>query len=49
MLFEANATMVIVPPPPDPIWNYRRAAIDRALDAARRLVLSRAGMQLAPR
>lgn len=48
MLFEANATMVIVPPAPDPMWNYRRPAIDRALDAARRLVQSRAGMQLSP-
>jgi hypothetical protein len=43
LLFEANATMVIVPPPPDPVWDYRRAAIDGALEAARRLVLSRAG------
>lgn len=42
LLFEANATMVIVPPPADPIWNYRRAAIGRALDAAQRMVLVRA-------
>lgn len=42
LLFEANATMVIVPPPPDSIWDYRRAAIDAALRAARRLVSSRA-------
>jgi hypothetical protein len=41
LLFEANATMVIVPPPLDPIWDYRRAAIDVALQAARRLVSSR--------
>jgi Flp pilus assembly protein TadD len=43
LLFEANATMVIVPPPPDPLWDYRRAAINSALEAARRLVLARAG------
>jgi hypothetical protein len=42
LLFEANTTMVIVPPPPDPIWDYRRAAIDRALAAAKRMVLARA-------
>jgi hypothetical protein len=43
LLFEANATMVIVPPPPDPLWDYRRPAINRALEAARQLVLTRAG------
>ncbi|HEY1614656.1 MAG TPA: tetratricopeptide repeat protein [Rhizomicrobium sp.] len=37
LLFEANATMVMVPPGPDPIWDYRRAAIARAQDAARAL------------
>ncbi|HVA13204.1 MAG TPA: hypothetical protein VNF99_08135, partial [Stellaceae bacterium] len=42
LLFEANATMVINPPDPDPIWDYRRAPILRALDAAKRLVLARA-------
>ena len=41
LLFEANATMVINPPEPDPIWDYRRAPIDRALDAAQRLLMSR--------
>jgi len=39
--FEANATMVIVPPPADPKWDYRRAAIARALDAARALPLAK--------
>jgi tetratricopeptide (TPR) repeat protein len=38
ILFEANATMVVVPPPADPIWDYRRPAIDAVLVAARRLV-----------
>jgi len=42
LLFEANATMVINLPDPDPIWDYRRASIARALDAATRLVLTRA-------
>jgi len=42
LLFEANATMVINPPEPDPIWDYRRAAIAHALDAAKRMLLARA-------
>ena len=41
LLFEANATMVIAPPPPDPMWNYRRAAIERARQAAAALVRGR--------
>jgi glutathione synthase/RimK-type ligase-like ATP-grasp enzyme len=49
LFFEANATMVIVPPPADAKWDYRRAAIARALDAARDLPLAkiRAGSSLA--
>jgi glutathione synthase/RimK-type ligase-like ATP-grasp enzyme len=42
LLFEANATMVINLPDPNPIWDYRRAPITRALEAARRLVRTRA-------
>jgi hypothetical protein len=38
LLFEANATMVIIPPDPDPIWDYRRRAVTGALTAARRLI-----------
>ncbi len=43
LLFEANATMAIVAPPPDPIWDYRRPAAAAAVDAARRLLTARAG------
>lgn len=43
MLFEANATMIVFPPDPDPMWDYRRAAIDTVVTAAARMVLSRAG------
>ena len=39
LFFEANATMVIVPPPADPKWDYRRTAIARALVAAKALPL----------
>ena len=38
LLFEANATMVIFPPDANPMWDYRRRAIDTVLDAARRLL-----------
>jgi hypothetical protein len=41
LLFEANATMVINPPEPGPLWDYRRPAIETALQAARRLLLDR--------
>jgi glutathione synthase/RimK-type ligase-like ATP-grasp enzyme len=38
LLFEANATMVVFPPGPDPIWDYRRAAIDAVIAAAARML-----------
>jgi hypothetical protein len=41
LFFEANATMVVMPPPADPKWDYRRAAITRALDAAKALPLAK--------
>jgi hypothetical protein len=43
LLFEANAGMVIQPPGPEPIWDYRRAPIARALAAVKALLLERAG------
>ncbi len=42
LLFEANATMVLQPPNDDPLWDYRRPALQRALEAARDLLRSRA-------
>jgi tetratricopeptide (TPR) repeat protein len=38
LLFEANATMVVNPPDPDPMWDYRRAPVDRILQAARAML-----------
>jgi glutathione synthase/RimK-type ligase-like ATP-grasp enzyme len=38
LLFEANSTMVVNPPDPDPRWDYRRAPIERVLGAARRML-----------
>jgi hypothetical protein len=43
LLFEANATMVVFPPGPDPMWDYRRAAINKVLEAATRMLLRHAG------
>ena len=34
--------MVIQPPGPDPMWDYRRAPIDRALEAVKAMLLKRA-------
>ena len=42
LLFEANATMVVNPPDPNEMWNYRRPAIERIYAAVRRMLLSRA-------
>jgi hypothetical protein len=42
LLFEANATMVVNPPEPDPIWDYRRRAIADVLEAAKQMLLLRA-------
>jgi hypothetical protein len=41
LVFEANATMVIVPPGAGSRWDYRRDAIARALEAARAALISR--------
>jgi hypothetical protein len=41
LLFEANATMVVFPPGPEQIWDYRRRAIDEVLQAATRMILAR--------
>jgi hypothetical protein len=43
LLFEANATMVVNPPDPDPRWDYRRGPVQAILDAARSMIRTRAG------
>ncbi len=35
LLFEANATMIVHPPEPDERWAYRRAPVERVLNAVR--------------
>jgi hypothetical protein len=42
LLFEANATMVVFPPSPDAMWDYRRRAIDTVLEAASGMLLKHA-------
>jgi hypothetical protein len=39
LLFEANATMVVNPPEPDPRWAYRRPAVERIFAAVRKMLL----------
>jgi glutathione synthase/RimK-type ligase-like ATP-grasp enzyme len=45
LLFETNAVMKIVPPDASPQWDYRRPAVTRATEAARRMLLERAGVR----
>lgn len=33
LLFEANANMAVLRPPDDPLWDYRRVAVDRIYSA----------------
>lgn len=44
LLFEANPVMAINPPFRDQIWDYRRAPIDGALNAAKKLLTAKAGL-----
>ena len=44
LLFEANAVMNIVPPDASAQWDYRRPATERALAAARALVIRAANV-----
>jgi hypothetical protein len=38
--FEANATMIVLPPGPGAIWDYRRAPVERITEAVRRMLLA---------
>ena len=39
LLYESNATMAVFPPPPDDHFAYRRAPIERVIDAVRQLIV----------
>ena len=42
LLFEANATMVVNPPERDDQWAYRRAPVERVLEAIRKMLAAKA-------
>ena len=42
LLFEANATMTVVPPGPGQRWDYRRDAVQRVADAVRKMLVDKA-------
>jgi hypothetical protein len=41
LLFEANATMAVIPPGPEPIWDYRRHAVEDVSLAVTRMLVRR--------
>lgn len=43
LLFEANATMAVVPPAEDARWDYRRPAVARACEAVHTMLRRRIG------
>jgi hypothetical protein len=45
LLFEANATMTINPPPPEPMWDYRRAPLTSIRAAAKELLIAKSQSQ----
>ena len=42
VLFEANATMIVQPPPADAIWDYRRKPVERIIKAFQGMLRTRA-------
>jgi hypothetical protein len=48
LLFEANATMALVPPGPEEIWDYRRAPIEAVMQAAKRMLENHASKGTPP-
>jgi len=42
VLFEANATMIVQPPPPEAMWNYRRKPVERIITAVHTMLRDRA-------
>jgi hypothetical protein len=43
VMFEANATMIVPPPPREECWSYRQPAVRRIDDAVRALLLTNGG------
>jgi hypothetical protein len=42
LLFEANATMTVIPPGTDQRWDYRRPAVEQIYQAVFRMLMNRA-------
>jgi hypothetical protein len=41
VVFEANATMIVLPPPPEANWDYRRPCVERIIRAVQAMLLAR--------
>jgi tetratricopeptide (TPR) repeat protein len=48
LVFEANATMVVIPPEKDRLWDYRRPAVERICTAVGQMLMDRAGVGPVP-
>jgi tetratricopeptide (TPR) repeat protein len=48
LLYEANSTMVFNPPTHEKQWDYKRAAIENALAATKRMFLERVSLTSSP-
>ena len=48
VVFETNATMAVRYPPEDPMWAYRRPAVDAVLDAATKMLLRYSSIETLP-
>jgi hypothetical protein len=48
VVFESNATMAVRYPPEDPMWAYRRPAVDTVLDAVGKMLLRYSSIETLP-
>ena len=48
VVFECNATMAVRYPPEDPMWAYRRPAVDTVLDAVGKMLLRYSSIETLP-
>jgi tetratricopeptide (TPR) repeat protein len=48
VVFESNATMAVRYPPEDPMWAYRRPAVDSVLDAVSKMLLRYSSIETLP-
>lgn len=44
VVFETNATMVVVRPEEDERWVYRQTPVQRVMDAVRKMLIDRAAL-----